>query len=123
VTYTISVPRLQDILRAIYGYLGEHNRHASSIERRRCGCDPQAWIAAGADVPEYDADRTAAGWEQERGPLGFALTDGTWIEYGDGWEAVRREDPDDRRSPIAWYAGPHGNPLRRVENGGWMVAR
>lgn len=121
-TYTISVPRLQDILRGIYGYLGEHNRHATTAERRRCGCDPQDWIANGADVPEYDAEATAAGREQEQGPLGFALTDQTWIEYGsDGWEAVRRENPADRRSATTWYVGSHGNPLRRVDNGGWMT--
>lgn len=117
---TIPVERLQEILRTIYAWERVHLRHGASA-KRACGCDRFTWIQHGADVPEYDALRTTAGWAQERGPLGFALTDGTWIERGrDEWEAVRREHLGDRRSPVVWYVQSHGQPVRRVPNG-WQV--
>ena len=63
----IPVARLQDILRSIYAYEAVHLRHTAR-EQRACGCDRFTWIQGGADVPEYDPELTAAGWERERGP-------------------------------------------------------
>jgi hypothetical protein len=118
----IPVERLQEILRSIYAWNAVHLRHRTTREREACGCDRFTWIQHGADVPEYDALRTTAGWAQERGPLGFALTDATWIQRGsDEWEAVRHADLGDRRSPVVWYVGVHGRPMRLDPNGGWQV--
>lgn len=116
----IPAVRVREIVGEAERYAAVHLRHGKT-EAAACGCAPYERI--GSAVPEFDEELTAAGRAQH-GPVGFALTDGTWVEYGaapdDHWGAVRHEAPGDRLSAVLWMQPGRGRALARVENG-WQA--
>ncbi len=88
----IPASRLLEIVHQVSRYVAVHCRHTRRELRECPEChdrDPYDAIAAGLGAPERDAELTEA--NRYPGPLGFALRDGTWIQY----EAVRLSGPTD----------------------------
>ena len=106
----IPAVRVREIVGETERYAAVHLRH-SKAEAAACGCAPYERI--GSWVPGFDEELTAAGRVQH-GPAGFALTDGTWVQYGAGpddrWGAVRHEAPGDRLSAEVWLQSTGGSP-------------
>lgn len=117
----IPAVRVGDIVGEAGQYARAHLRH-SRREKEICGCGRHEKLGSG--VPETDQDLTAVGREQY-GPAGFALADGTWVQYGAGpddtWGAVRHEVPGDRQSRRIWLQSAHGRPMALTGSGAWRI--